>query len=1042
MTTVGTVSTKLVADASGMISGAAKATAAMKRLTERIERQAAVYGKSTEEARIYQQVQRGASQETVQAARAAQQRIEALRAEAEASKRAAAIVDQTRTAYEKYSVELLEIKALHDAGKISSDVYGRASEQLASRLGVATVKSEMAAMAARELQAAQQASTAAQQAANQVIEQTRSPMERHLRDVEQLRSLLRAGLIQQDQYNRAVIESAAANNTAAQGLDRLTRAKLAASRAGNVLYRSIRFVGRGLRNMLAQVATLVTGGGLLLMGREAFTAGDALGKLSDRANIGTEALGGLTFAAKLAGVANGGLGKSLEQYNKNLGDAINGTGRALPVFRAMGHDLNELAGLPLDQSFLRIAESIRQMSTAAERTAAARRIFGDQGAELLTLINSGEANIAAMIARFKALGGELSRVDAAKIEDANDAMTEFRFSVQFAAQSLVAELAPNIAAASRWMAAMLPEARRIVRGTVDWISANRDLIVGLGTAAVAAVTLVKVWGALNAVQLLSATPVQALTQSTVWLSRSLWAATVAQSRMTLAMATGRIVALAKAAGMWLLTAATTAYQVASSRATLAIARQVAGIGVVVGAFAALAVTIARARRENISYSESAWRTANAIVPFYRNTLNLLDAERERTKLSKELVRGQEKVAAAQQANDLKEAIRQQLQVVETLNQTIEVQKRLNDLENAGDLGAAAVDRLRRSADEAAEALRRMQAEQAKLSEADEELDASAKRWEDIVTAMQDQVDTYGMSSRAADIWRATQAGAADEVIAKMRELDAELGKLDMRQRLNEQIRGLNDELAGARFGEDTRKQMELKGLGADDQLIADYMAQLDRIRELTSNDPTTRWQAGLKDLNRAQLDGLITFDQYRQELERLRSDLLKGLDVPVADPVAAYKESLAKLQSVRSELTTDQFAQMQDRLRKELASTLGVEIPKDPMAEYTQSVDSLSKALAAGILTWEHYGEGVRSARNALESTARVQPPSEPARAALVDARGAKAQRDAFERQAGINQLRDDVPKKQLDVQKEMNESLERIARQTGQQLVINVVDI
>jgi hypothetical protein len=275
-------------------------------------------------------------------------------------------------------------------------------------------------------------------------------------------------------------------------------------------------------------------------------------------------------------------------------------------------------------------------------------------------------------------------------------------------------------------------------------------------------------------------------------------------------------------------------------------------------------------------------------------------------------------------------------------------------------------------------------------------------------------------------------------------LDEQLSRLELRQKLDEQIAGIAEQIDRATFSERTLKLLDLDNLGVTREEIDAVMADLDRLAALTSDDPTERFRAGFDALNRAFLQNRIGAEVYADELARIRDELARGLglDAVAQSPMDAYRRQIAQLDELRSHLTDDQYLRGVEQAQQRLREALDIRLPRNPMAEYEQAIDNLSQALAVGAIDWEQYAAGVRSAREALEAASRASRVQAPGRPGLIESGTAQQQRAQFERAAGLDRLRDEVPRRQLSVQEEMAASLDRIERNTGERITLNVTEI
>lgn len=199
----------------------------------------------------------------------------------------------------------------------------------------------------------------------------------------------------------------------------------------------------------AGVAGIV--GGLAVGGLSAFVKGqmdaiDVNAKLSDRLGLSTEALSGMQHAADRAGVDSEALAGWLSKLQKSIGEAQDQATPAANAFRAMGLDATALANMPLDQSFTQIAQKISELPNPVDKAQMALALFGKSGQQLLPLLTSGAEGIKAAQKEAERLGISFSRIDAAKVEAANDAMTRAGAAISGIGRQIAVGVSPYIEA--------------------------------------------------------------------------------------------------------------------------------------------------------------------------------------------------------------------------------------------------------------------------------------------------------------------------------------------------------------------------------------------------------------------------------------------------------------------------------------------------------------------------------------------------------------------------------------------------------------------
>lgn len=201
-------------------------------------------------------------------------------------------------------------------------------------------------------------------------------------------------------------------------------------------------LGRQVLSAQSALFALAGVGGLGLLVKNAFDAGDATAKLSDRLGISTEKLAGLQHAANLAGVDTDKVTLAMRGLTKGVIDAAQGTGEMQQAFNRLGLSADQLARMPLDQQFMKVGEALMRVQNVTERNALAMQIFGSRASEVLNIFAEGGLREAQD--DVEKMGVALSRVDAAKIEMANDAMSRAKLAIQGVANSIALALAPII----------------------------------------------------------------------------------------------------------------------------------------------------------------------------------------------------------------------------------------------------------------------------------------------------------------------------------------------------------------------------------------------------------------------------------------------------------------------------------------------------------------------------------------------------------------------------------------------------------------------
>lgn len=251
----------------------------------------------------------------------------------------------------------------------------------------------------------------------------------------------------------------------------------------------------GLRGVSAQARTTVNNLGKIATG--AALAGtalavhlvnnsrktiDALAKTSDRLGIATEQLAGLRFAAEQTGVSVQTLEMALQRQTRRIAEAAQGSGEAKDALRELGLSAQALNQLAPDEQFRKIAGAMEGVANSGDRVRLAMRLFDSEGVALVNTLSLGEKGLADMQAEAERLGIALDRVQAAKVEAANDALNRASKVSEGLIQQFTVELAPILAALADEFVAMSADAGGFGNIAMEAVNGIVDVVGFLGNA--------------------------------------------------------------------------------------------------------------------------------------------------------------------------------------------------------------------------------------------------------------------------------------------------------------------------------------------------------------------------------------------------------------------------------------------------------------------------------------------------------------------------------------------------------------------------------
>jgi len=192
------------------------------------------------------------------------------------------------------------------------------------------------------------------------------------------------------------------------------------------------------------LAAAATGGGLALLTKRAFESMDAVAKTSDKLGLATEELIGLRHAAKQSGVAVNTFDMGIQRMVRRVSEAAHGTGEAQDAIKELGLDAKQLGQLGTREQFYAIADAMQQVQKQSDRVRLSFKLFDSEGVALVNTLRGGSDALDEFQRDAERLGITFSRIDAGKIEAANDAIDRLRKVLGGAAQVLAVQLAPFV----------------------------------------------------------------------------------------------------------------------------------------------------------------------------------------------------------------------------------------------------------------------------------------------------------------------------------------------------------------------------------------------------------------------------------------------------------------------------------------------------------------------------------------------------------------------------------------------------------------------
>jgi hypothetical protein len=200
------------------------------------------------------------------------------------------------------------------------------------------------------------------------------------------------------------------------------------------------------KSILAVGAAAAAAGAAIIAGlyKSGSEAIDAQAKLAIQLRTTSESMATLTRAGDLAGIPIEKISASAKKLDIELGKAAGGSAKQVDLFNRLGLSAQNLSAVPLDQRITAINNAINANIPITERAAVAAELFGSKNAAAMQMLDPATIDTARKQAQL--FGLAISDIDAAKVEQANDAFSIFGVAAEGLTQQLTVQLAPIVQA--------------------------------------------------------------------------------------------------------------------------------------------------------------------------------------------------------------------------------------------------------------------------------------------------------------------------------------------------------------------------------------------------------------------------------------------------------------------------------------------------------------------------------------------------------------------------------------------------------------------
>lgn len=262
-------------------------------------------------------------------------------------------------------------------------------------------------------------------------------------------------------------------------------------RSGQLVANTSREMSRNLKVAAKWTAGITAAGAAISthLINNTMKAVDEQAKLARSLGTTIDSITALQLAASESGVD--GLEASLNRLNRRLGAAEQGTGRAGQAIEALNLDLEELSQMDVADRVFAISDAMRESGISMQQAARHAQNLGFEQREAAAFFMQGGDALREYVDQVDRFGLSISEIDAARIEQANDAMGRIGLSARGVRQTLAIELSDTITAVADQITEDFGTAGRNMQEEIaDAVKAAREVFADMiGVAATVSETL-------------------------------------------------------------------------------------------------------------------------------------------------------------------------------------------------------------------------------------------------------------------------------------------------------------------------------------------------------------------------------------------------------------------------------------------------------------------------------------------------------------------------------------------------------------------------
>jgi len=220
-------------------------------------------------------------------------------------------------------------------------------------------------------------------------------------------------------------------------------------------------------------AAVAAGKALYDMANDAAAAGDRVDKASQKLGLSAEAYQEWDYVLSQNGASIDSLGAGMKTLQKTMDGLTEDGDKASVAFKKIGIDFDEIKGKSPEEAFDMTVKALQNMPPGAEKTAAAMKLLGKQGMELMPLLNQTAVGTDALKQKAHDLGMVMSEDAVSASVAFADSMDTLKRAFAGVKNSIGAELLPGLTQITDGLAGLIAGQD----GAAEFIKAGAQSVV-------------------------------------------------------------------------------------------------------------------------------------------------------------------------------------------------------------------------------------------------------------------------------------------------------------------------------------------------------------------------------------------------------------------------------------------------------------------------------------------------------------------------------------------------------------------------------------